>query len=151
MPPGPPRPSITFWRASAPAVSGVHICFGNYGGQSVQKGFWQSLVPFLNALKADHLVLEFARCGYAEVEAFADLRPEIRMGLGVIDIKDNQVETPETVAERITTGANALKSCGGADRIAYVHPDCGFWMLPRSVADGKMAALVRGRDLFLGQ
>ncbi len=130
---------------------GVHICFGNYGGQSVQKGFWQSLLPFLNALKTDHLVLEFARRGYAEVEAFADLRPEIRMGLGVIDIKDNQVETPETVAERIAAGAKALQSCGGAERIAYVHPDCGFWMLPRSVADGKMAALVRGRDLFLGR
>jgi 5-methyltetrahydropteroyltriglutamate--homocysteine methyltransferase len=27
-----------------------------------------------------------------------------------------------------------------------VHPDCGFWMLKRSVADGKLGALVAGRD-----
>jgi len=39
----------------------------------------------------------------------------------------------------------------GIDRIKWVHPDCGFWMLPRSVADRKMAALVAGRDQFLGR
>jgi 5-methyltetrahydropteroyltriglutamate--homocysteine methyltransferase len=38
----------------------------------------------------------------------------------------------------------------GAERVRWVHPDCGFWMLPRSVADRKMRALVRGRDLFAG-
>src|SRR5262245_45944005 len=39
----------------------VHLCFGNYGGQSIQKGFWENLLPFLNNLHVDHLVLEFAR------------------------------------------------------------------------------------------
>ena len=33
-------------------------------GQTVQKGFWRELLPFLNALRADHVVLEFARRGY---------------------------------------------------------------------------------------
>ncbi|MDT7592500.1 MAG: hypothetical protein QOH45_2031, partial [Pseudonocardiales bacterium] len=27
---------------------------------------------------------------------------------------------------------------------------CGFWVLPRAVADGKIAALVAGRDRYLG-
>ena len=126
---------------------GVHACFGNYGGQTIQKGFWPKLLPFFNALDCDHLVLEFARRGYTELEAFKDLKPEIRMGLGVIDIKDNGVETADTVAERIDQAAKVL----GADRIGWAHPDCGFWMLPRSVADAKMRALVAGRDLFLGR
>jgi len=39
----------------------------------------------------------------------------------------------------------------GPGRIKWEHPDCGFWMLPRTVADAKMAALVAGRDLFLGE
>jgi len=39
----------------------------------------------------------------------------------------------------------------GAERLKYIHPDCGFWMLQRSVADGKMRALVNGRDLFEGR
>ena len=38
----------------------------------------------------------------------------------------------------------------GTERVQYVHPDCGFWMLPRSVAAAKMRALVAGRDLFAG-
>src|SRR4051794_40041640 len=38
----------------------VHFCFGNYGGQTIQKGTWAALVRFLNSLHADHLVLELA-------------------------------------------------------------------------------------------
>ena len=102
---------------------------------------------FLNALNVDHLVLEFARRGYDELEAFKELREDIALGLGVIDIKDNVVETPDVVANRIEHAVNLL----GPERIKWVHPDCGFWMLPRTVADAKMAALVAGRDQYLGQ
>ncbi len=100
----------------------------------------------MNRLHADHLVLEFARRGYRELDVLRDVKPAIRLGIGVIDIKDNVVESPETVAERIEKATTVV----GQDRIAYVHPDCGFWMLPRSVADQKMRALVRGRDRFMG-
>lgn len=126
---------------------GMHLCFGNYGGQSIQKGFWKDMMPFLNALELDHLVLEFARRGYEELDAFRELKPEIALGIGVIDIKDNEVETPELVASRIE---HAVKVLGG-ERVKWVHPDCGFWMLLRSVADRKMRALAAGRDLFLGK
>ena len=126
---------------------GLHLCFGNYGGQSIQKGFWRDMLGFLNKLQVNHLVLEFARRGYDELEVFKELRPEIALGIGVIDIKDNEVETPETVAARIEHAVRVL----GSQRIKWVHPDCGFWMLPRNVADRKMRALVQGRDLFLGR
>jgi len=125
----------------------VHVCFGNYGGQSVQKGFWKDLMPFFSGLKANHLVLEFARRGYAELEAFRELDPAIKLGLGVVDIKDNEIEAPALIAGRLE---NAMKVLG-PDRVAYIHPDCGFWMLQRSVADGKMRALAAGRDLFEGR
>ena len=125
----------------------VHLCFGNYGGQTIQRGFYESLIPFFDALECDHLVLEFARRGYTELEFFKSLKPSIALGIGVIDIKDNGVESPEQVAERIETAVDVL----GVDRIRWVHPDCGFWMLQRSVADRKMANLVKGRDLFEGR
>src|SRR3954469_10185151 len=38
----------------------VHLCFGNYGGQSIQKGTWEKLMDYLNALEADHVVMETA-------------------------------------------------------------------------------------------
>jgi 5-methyltetrahydropteroyltriglutamate--homocysteine methyltransferase len=125
----------------------LHICFGNYGGQSVQQGFWKNLLPFLNGLHVDHLVLEFARRGYSEIEHFKDLNPSIGLGLGVVDIKDNGVESPSLIAERIELAASLL----GAERIPFIHPDCGFWMLQRNVADRKMRALVEGRNLFEGR
>ncbi len=124
----------------------VHLCFGNYGGQTIQRGFWRNLLPFFNALDVDHLVLEFARRGYEELEVFRDLREDIALGIGVIDIKDNEVESADEVARRIEHAVNVL----GPERVRWVHPDCGFWMLPRSVADRKMAVLVQGRDKFLG-
>ena len=37
-----------------------------------------------------------------------------------------------------------------AGRVRYIHPDCGFWMLKRSIADAKMRALSLGRDRFEG-
>jgi 5-methyltetrahydropteroyltriglutamate--homocysteine methyltransferase len=127
-----------------PGERAVHVCFGNYGGQSVQKGFWKDLMPFFNCLKVNHLVLEFARRGYEELEAFQELHPAIGLGLGAVDIKDNEIESPELIAQRLDNAVRVL----GPGRVRYIHPDCGFWMLPRSVADGKMRALVAGRDLF---
>jgi 5-methyltetrahydropteroyltriglutamate--homocysteine methyltransferase len=125
----------------------VHICFGNYGGQPMLRGFWRDLVPFLNSLRTDHLVLEFARRGYEELDVLADLNPKIALGIGLIDIKDNEVESPDLVASRIENIVKVL----GPDRLHYVHPDCGFWMLQRSVVDRKMQALVEGRNLFEGR
>ncbi len=132
--------------AGAKGETGVHLCFGNYGGQSIQQGMFRDLLPFFNALECGHVVLEFARRGYEELEVFKELKPSIALGLGVIDIKDNEVESPEEIARRIDQAVTIL----GTDRIKWVHPDCGFWMLHRSVADRKMAALVAGRDLFAG-
>jgi len=127
---------------------GVHMCFGNYGGQSIQKGTWAKLIGYLNRLHADHVVLEFAFRGYDELNSFRDqLNPKIALGLGVIDIKVNTVETAEEVARRIETATKII----GPGRISWVHPDCGFWMNKRSIADRKMESLVKGRDLFLGR
>lgn len=124
----------------------VHLCYGNYGGQTIQSGAYEKLIAFLNDLHADHLVLEMARRPEHELGLLKDVRPTLGLGIGVIDIKDNEVESPAMVARRIERAADEL----GAERIQYIHPDCGFWMLPRSVADAKMRSLVAGRDLFAG-
>ena len=131
--------------AAAAECKGVHLCFGNYGGQPVQSGSWDRLIGFFDSLHCDHLVLEFARRGYAELDRFRDLKPSIALGIGVIDIKDNVIESPDEVARRIDAAIKML----GPERIRWVHPDCGLWMLPRNVADGKIRSLVAGRDLVV--
>jgi 5-methyltetrahydropteroyltriglutamate--homocysteine methyltransferase len=128
-------------------VPAVHLCFGNYGGQTIQSGTWRHLIGYLNALECDHIVMECARRPPEELAVFKDLEPRIGFGLGVVDIKDTAVESAETIARRIERAQSVL----GAGRVRYIHPDCGFWMLPRSVVDGKIRALVAGRDLFEGR
>jgi 5-methyltetrahydropteroyltriglutamate--homocysteine methyltransferase len=125
----------------------VHLCFGNYGGQTVQSGEWKALIDFLNGLRADHLVLELAHRPDSDLVVLEDLADHVAIGVGVIDVKVNHVESAEEVAARIEKAVKAL----GPDRVRWVHPDCGLWMLHRSVADRKIAALVAGRDLFLGR
>jgi len=125
----------------------VHFCFGNYGGQTIQRGAWQPLLDFLNGLHADHLVLELAHRPESDLDALAEIDPKIALGIGVVDIKVNRIETPDEIASRIEKASRKA----GPGRIRWVHPDCGFWMLKRSVADRKIEALVRGRDRFLGR
>ena len=151
----PGHPDEWEWAARAinlvlDAVKGapaVHLCFGNYGGQSIQKGDWGQLMNYLNSLHVDHIVMENAHRPAQELDVFKDLRPEIGMGLGVVDIKRTEVESADTVARAIEHAESAL----GPGRVRYIHPDCGFWMLKRGIADGKIRALVLGRDLFEGR
>ncbi len=143
------------WASSAintvlDAVKGtpaVHLCFGNYGGQTVQKGTWDRLMQYLNSLHADHIVMEMAHRNPQELEAFKELRPEIGLGLGVVDVKRTDVESADDIARKIEQAEKIL----GPGRVTYIHPDCGFWMLKRSIADAKIAALVAGRDLYEGR
>jgi 5-methyltetrahydropteroyltriglutamate--homocysteine methyltransferase len=125
----------------------VHLCFGNYGGQTIQRGEWKALIAFLNALHTDHLVLEMAHRPPEDLTPLAGVDARIKIGLGVVDVKVNHVETAEEIVRAIARA----EACLGAGRIGWIHPDCGFWMLKRSVADRKMEALVKGRDLYLGR
>ena len=105
----------------------------------VQKGHYESLVDFLNRLRVDHVLLEFARRGYAELEYLRQLEPD-RGGAGGGGHQDLQVEAPEEIARRLEHAGRVL----GPGRVTYANPDCGMWMLPRSVAEAKLRALARG-------
>ena len=125
----------------------VHLCFGNYGGQSIQRGNWPALIAFLNLLEVDHLILEMARHSDDDLLALREIDPRIQLGIGVIDVKVNRIETPDEIARRLELVEKVL----GDGRVRWIHPDCGFWMLKRSVADRKIEALVKGRDYYLGR
>jgi 5-methyltetrahydropteroyltriglutamate--homocysteine methyltransferase len=124
----------------------VHLCFGNFGGQRIQRGSYEQLVAFFNALKCDHLVLETTRRDWQEVLMLRDVKAELTFGFGVIDVKDLQVESAPLVAERIEKLVNTF----GIDRVQFVNPDCGLSHLPRDVAERKLRVLTEGRNLFLG-
>ncbi len=65
--------------------------------------------------------------------------PDKRIILGVLDLSDMTVETPDVVAERIRKGLKHHP----ADKIV-IAPDCGLKYLPRDIAYGKMKAMANG-------
>ncbi len=92
-------------------------------------------------------MLELAHRPLSDLDALQGVKQDIKIGIGVVDVKINHVETPEEIARRIQYAESKL----GIGRVGWIHPDCGFWMLKRSVADRKIEALVKGRNLYLGK
>ena len=62
----------------------------------------------------------------------------------VCNVLNNQLQG--SIAKSIEEAEAVL----GEGRVKFIHPDCGFWMLKRSIADRKIANLAKGRDLYLG-
>lgn len=91
-----------------PCEKSVHFCFGNYGGQTIQRGTWHALIGFLNNLRCDHMVLELAHRPADDLASLALIDPRIALGIGVIDVKVNHVETPDQVARRIEEAEKRL-------------------------------------------
>ena len=120
----------------------VHVCFGNRYGKPSWAGDYHFLMPAMLDANIDQLVLEFARRGQADLAVFRDSPPPFEIGLGVIDVKDWQVETPEVVAKRIIQATSSVSS----DRL-WINPDCGLRHLSVEVARGKLKAMVQGAQL----
>ena len=76
-----------------------------------------------------------------DLGVLADLAPK-KIMLGVLDLSDIVVETPQRVAERIRLGLKHVSP----DRLIPA-PDCGMKYLPRDVAFGKLKAMVEGAAL----
>ncbi|MGA7344308.1 MAG: uroporphyrinogen decarboxylase family protein, partial [Pseudolabrys sp.] len=114
----------------------VHLCFG-YAAVVHDKPTGYSFLSELEGSKAAQISIEAAQ-PKLDLGVLEKL-PSKTIILGVIDLSDMNVETPETVAGRIR---KALPHAP-AERIV-IAPDCGMKYLPRDVAFGKMQAMVRG-------
>jgi 5-methyltetrahydropteroyltriglutamate--homocysteine methyltransferase len=117
----------------------VHICYGNRYGKPSWEGSYRYLFPAILDAKVHQLTLEFARRGGEDLDLFKEFDTPFELGLGVIDVKTHDVETPDMVAEHIRKALKVLP----AEKI-HVLPDCGLFHLPRDVAFAKLQAMVGG-------
>lgn len=120
----------------------LHICFGNRYGKPSWAGDYQFLVPAVFDANIDQLVLEFARRGQADLALFRQNPPPFEIGLGVIDVKDQAVESPDMVAKRIIQAASSVPG----EKLS-INPDCGLRHLSAHVARAKLRAMVEGARL----
>ena len=114
----------------------VHICFG-YAAIIHARPTGYSFLPELCKCRVRQISIETAQSNLdtSVLKNFSDQT----IILGVIDLANHKVETPEIVAERIR---RALPHIDPAHII--LAPDCGMKYLPRDVAFGKMRAMVEG-------
>jgi 5-methyltetrahydropteroyltriglutamate--homocysteine methyltransferase len=115
----------------------VHPCFGYAAVVKHQKPSGYSFLPQLADSTADVISIEAAQ---PKLD-FGDLKDlsKKKIMLGVINLGDLTIETPERVAERIRTGLKHV-----APERLIPAPDCGMKYLPRDVAFGKLKALAEG-------
>jgi 5-methyltetrahydropteroyltriglutamate--homocysteine methyltransferase len=114
----------------------VHLCLG-YAAVVHDKPTGYSFLPELEGSRVAQVSIEAAQ-PKLDLKVLEKL-PSKTIILGVIDLSDMAVETPETVAARIRKALAHVP----AERIV-VAPDCGMKYLPHNVAFGKMQAMVAG-------
>jgi len=115
----------------------MHICYSDY----------RALLPeLLEAKGCRQWAWEFANRdspghdGYEVLSALAEYGDTREVGLGVVDVHRDTVETPEVVAERIRRACRYL----GDPRRVWVNPDCGLRTRSLPVARAKLEAVVQG-------
>ncbi len=118
---------------------GMHMCFGNYRGRAVGKRLYEPLFPRILDCPVHQFVLEFANREMAEIDLWGRFPNDRELAIGVVDVKNYWVETPEDVAERIRTALQYVP----ADRLSVV-PDCGFSQTARWAAFAKLKAMAAG-------
>ncbi|MED5359696.1 MAG: 5-methyltetrahydropteroyltriglutamate--homocysteine methyltransferase [Pseudomonadota bacterium] len=115
----------------------VHICFGYAAIIHERPEGGYSFLPQLAGCSAHGISIETAQSNLDST--VLETLPNKKIILGVLDLADMEIESPETIAQRIR---RALPH-HDAEKI-IVAPDCGLKYLPRNVAYGKMKAMADG-------
>ncbi|MGH9910614.1 MAG: hypothetical protein ACRD32_08235, partial [Nitrososphaerales archaeon] len=126
----------------------VHAC---YSGND-----YQALVPYAAEIKATQFALEFAnrdswrlgttddvRNGYSVLRSLKEHGFNGEVGLGVVDVHVDEMESAELVRDRLLYAAKVL----GDPTKVYANPDCGLRTRTRSVAFEKLRRVVQGAEL----
>ncbi len=116
---------------------GVHVCRGNWSRREdvLLKGNYGPMLPYLMEMKIDQLVLEFATPRAGELDVFKEYRSDKEIGLGVVNPRTDEVETPAEIVERV----HRLVRFYDPEKI-YLNPDCGFGTFAeRSVNSAEIA------------
>ena len=99
--------------------TGLHVCRGNWSRNesTLLRGGYHPLLPYLEAIRVDQLVLEYATERAGDMLRFRGRE----LGLGVVNPRTDRVETPEEI-RRLVEKALELYPI----EELFLNPDCGF-------------------------
>ena len=99
----------------------LHCCHSVYKRRSDVTGDYKPILPRLSGAQIDRVNLEFAYPGTGDVGDLALLPPNLAVGMGVVDVRGEQLQSTEAIEALAAAGAQVV----AAERIA-LNPDCGF-------------------------
>jgi 5-methyltetrahydropteroyltriglutamate--homocysteine methyltransferase len=126
--------------AGLTVTTAVHLCFGYAALVGAKSANRYDFLGELSDSTAEQISIEAAQ-PRLDLAQLSELSPKIVV-LGVLDLGDDAVETPEQVAERIRAALAHVP----AERLVPA-PDCGMKYLPRATAFAKLKALSAGAAL----
>lgn len=103
--------------------TGIHVCRGNFSRkeEALLQGDYEPLLPYLLAMQADQLVLEYATPRAGDMDAFGKQREVREIGLGVVNPRSDEIEDADSVIGKVDEALRYFSP----DKI-YLNPDCGF-------------------------
>lgn len=125
---------------------GVHVCRGNWSRREdvLLKGNYGPLLPYLMEMKIDQLVLEFATPRAGELEVFGEYGNEKEIGLGVVNPRSTEIESPELIEKRVKEATKFFDPSK-----IYLNPDCGFGTFAERPVNDDTTASAKLRSIRL--
>ena len=99
----------------------LHCCHSVYKRRSDVTGDYKPILSRLADAKIDRVNLEFAYAGTGQADDLAALPVHLDVGMGVVDVRSEQLQTVDQIESLAASGAEIVD----ARRIA-LNPDCGF-------------------------
>lgn len=129
----------------------LHVCRGNWTpDESVAlSGSYEPLLPTLAGMKVGAYLLEACTPRAGDVALLKALPNDARIGVGVVNQKNPQVEPVDEIAARIERAIGLF----GAERV-LLHPDCGFAtfadnpICSTAIAEAKLSAIAQAASRF---
>jgi 5-methyltetrahydropteroyltriglutamate--homocysteine methyltransferase len=114
-------------------TTAVHICFG-YAAIIHERPSGYSFLPELAGCSCAQISVETAQSNL-DCAVLGEL-PGKKVMVGCIDLSDMNVESPETIVDRVKRALLYVEK-----ENVILAPDCGMKYLPRDVAFGKIGAM----------
>lgn len=135
-----------FNRTVAPIVGkcrlSTHLCFGNFKGRPVGYRSIKPMIPDFLDFNVNEVHIEMANREFAEIELLQVFAEKMDVAVGIVDVKNYYIETPEDVAKRIKQCLQYIP----AEKLA-VAPDCGLSQTARWASRQKLANMVKGAKM----
>jgi 5-methyltetrahydropteroyltriglutamate--homocysteine methyltransferase len=127
----------------------VHLCRRNKGRRGwVGEGSYDAIMPALQALHVDQLMMEFTIPAAGDTRCLRALPESVGIGLGCVDCRGEVIDEPETIMARVEQAMEHIDK-----RRITLAPDCGFAPgnasdIPVDEAYAKLQNMVRAAELL---